>query len=47
LLPTVDPGSLAFEVAPLLVLFESSIWLSLLMERRWQPTALTTVIDPA
>ena len=36
LLPTVDPVSLALEVAPLLVLFELSIWLSVLMERRWE-----------
>jgi sec-independent protein translocase protein TatC len=36
LLPTVDPVSLAFEVVPLLVLFEASIWLSVLMERRLQ-----------
>jgi sec-independent protein translocase protein TatC len=36
LLPTVDPVSLAFEVVPLLVLFELSIWLSVLLERRWQ-----------
>jgi sec-independent protein translocase protein TatC len=36
LLPTVDPVSLALEVAPLLVLFEISIWLSVLMERRWE-----------
>jgi Sec-independent protein secretion pathway component TatC len=36
LLPTVDPVSLALEVAPLLVLFELSIWLSVLLERRWQ-----------
>ncbi len=35
LLPTVDPVSLAFELVPLLVLFEMSIWLSVLMERRW------------
>jgi sec-independent protein translocase protein TatC len=35
LLPTVDPVSLAFEVIPLWVLFELSIWLSVLMERRW------------
>jgi sec-independent protein translocase protein TatC len=37
LLPTVDPVSLAFEVVPLVVLYEVSIWLSVLMERRWQP----------
>jgi sec-independent protein translocase protein TatC len=36
LLPTVDPVSLALEVAPLWVLFELSIWLSVIMERRWQ-----------
>lgn len=36
LLPTVDPVSLAFEVVPLVFLFELSIWLSVLMERRWQ-----------
>jgi sec-independent protein translocase protein TatC len=36
LLPTVDPVSLVFEFVPLLVLFELSIWLSVVMERRWQ-----------
>jgi sec-independent protein translocase protein TatC len=36
LLPTVDPVSLAFEVVPLLLLYELSIWVSVLMERRWQ-----------
>lgn len=40
LLPTVDPVSLALEVAPLIVLFEFSIWLSVLMERRWQRSYL-------
>jgi sec-independent protein translocase protein TatC len=37
LLPTVDPVSLAFEIIPLLLLFELSIWLAVLLERRWQP----------
>ena len=37
LLPTVDPVSLAFELVPLMLLFELSIWLSVLMERRWRP----------
>ena len=32
LLPTVDPVSLALEIAPLLILFELSIWLSVVME---------------
>lgn len=36
MLPTVDPVSLAFEVVPLIVLFELAIWLSVFMERRWQ-----------
>jgi sec-independent protein translocase protein TatC len=35
LLPTVDPVSLAFEAIPMLLLFESSIWLAAVMERRW------------
>ena len=35
LLPTVDPVSLAFEIIPLMLLFEGSIWLAVLMERRW------------
>jgi sec-independent protein translocase protein TatC len=35
LLPTVDPVSLAFEVAPLWILFELSIWLSVALEKRW------------
>jgi sec-independent protein translocase protein TatC len=38
LLPTVDPVSLAFEVVPLLVLYEASIWASVLLERRWRRT---------
>ena len=36
LLPTVDPVSLLFEAVPLLLLFEASIWLAVLMERRWE-----------
>lgn len=40
LLPTVDPVSLLFETIPLLILFESSIWLSVLMERRWAAAGL-------
>jgi sec-independent protein translocase protein TatC len=39
LLPTVDPVSLALEVAPLWLLFELSIWLSVILERRWQADA--------
>jgi sec-independent protein translocase protein TatC len=36
LLPTVDPVSLLFETIPLLILFEASIWLSRIMEKRWK-----------
>ena len=39
LLPTVDPVSLALEVVPLLLLFELSIWLSSVMEKRWERAA--------
>ena len=37
LLPTVDPVSLAFEVVPLLILFEISIWLSVLHGAALEP----------
>ena len=36
LLPTVDPVSLAIEFIPLALLYEFSVWLSVLMERRWR-----------
>ncbi|GIU96188.1 MAG: Sec-independent protein translocase protein TatC [Gaiellaceae bacterium] len=36
LLPTVDPVSLFFEVVPLVLLYEATIWVALLMERRWE-----------
>ncbi len=35
LLPTVDPVSLALEVIPLILLFELSVQLATVMERRW------------
>jgi sec-independent protein translocase protein TatC len=35
LLPTVDPVSLALEVIPLIILFEISVQLATVMERRW------------
>lgn len=48
LLPTVDPVSLVLEVAPLLVLFEASIWLSAFMERRWDapPESEPSPLEP-
>ena len=36
LLPTVDLVSLFFETVPILILFELSIWLAVVMERRWE-----------
>ena len=36
LLPTVDPVSLVLELVPMLLLFEASIWLAAVMERRWE-----------
>src|SRR5215217_2296600 len=42
LLPTVDPVSLAFEAIPMVILFELSIWLAVLMERRWERAALAS-----
>jgi sec-independent protein translocase protein TatC len=33
-LPGVDPVTTAFEMAPLMVLFEASIWVSVAVERR-------------
>jgi sec-independent protein translocase protein TatC len=35
-LPGVDPVTTAFEMVPLLALYESSIWLSVVFERRWR-----------
>jgi sec-independent protein translocase protein TatC len=40
LLPTVDPVSLAFEAIPMVLLFEFSIWLATIMERRWARAGL-------
>ena len=34
-LPGVDPVTTLFEMVPLWLLFETSIWLSVLFERRW------------
>ncbi|MDQ3777895.1 MAG: twin-arginine translocase subunit TatC [Actinomycetota bacterium] len=43
LLPTVDPISLALEVVPLWILFELSIWLSVVLEKRWRASGAVTV----
>jgi sec-independent protein translocase protein TatC len=36
-LPGVDPFTTIIETIPLLVLYEGSIWLSVLLDRRWNP----------
>jgi sec-independent protein translocase protein TatC len=36
LLPGIDPVTTTLEALPLFVLFEGSIWLAVLMERRWR-----------
>jgi sec-independent protein translocase protein TatC len=45
LLPTVDPVSLALEVAPLLVLYELSVGLASLCERRWSAVVAVRAAD--
>ncbi len=39
-LPGVDPVTTTFEMIPLMVLFEGSIWMAVLFERRWRPEPL-------
>ena len=38
-LPGVDPVTTAMEMIPLVILFEASIWFSLIFERRWLAAA--------
>ncbi len=47
LLPTVDPVSLVLEIVPLLLLFELSIWLSVLLERRMARNDENEAYDPS
>src|SRR6478609_4638044 len=42
-LPGVDPVTTAFEMLPLMLLFESSIWLAVVFERRWERGAAPAV----
>jgi sec-independent protein translocase protein TatC len=39
-MPTVDAISLFFEVVPIILLFEASIWIAAYMERRWERAEL-------
>ena len=41
-LPGVDPVTTALQMVPLMALFEASIWISVALERRWQPVAART-----
>jgi sec-independent protein translocase protein TatC len=36
LLPGIDPVTLMFEIIPLWILFEGSIWLAVFFEKRWE-----------
>jgi sec-independent protein translocase protein TatC len=40
-LPGVDPVTTLLELAPLLALYEGSIWLAVMFERRWAKTSST------
>jgi sec-independent protein translocase protein TatC len=44
-LPGVDPVTTFFEMVPLLVLFEASIWLAVLLEPRWHGRRATACAD--
>src|ERR687885_447544 len=41
-LPGVDPFTTTLEMIPLVVLYEGSIWLAVLMERRWRLSEVAT-----
>jgi sec-independent protein translocase protein TatC len=41
-LPGVDPVTTTLEAIPLLVLYEGSIWLAVIFERRWRPQLAVT-----
>ena len=44
-LPGVDPVTTLFEMVPLMVLFEGSIWLSVAFERRWRVPATAPALE--
>jgi len=47
LLPGIDPVTTTLEAVPLIVLYEGSIWLAVLMERRApRPEPVSSVTDP-
>jgi sec-independent protein translocase protein TatC len=46
LLPGVDPVTTAFEGLPLVALYEGSIWLAVLLERRWSARETEAAAEP-
>ena len=46
LLPGIDPVTTTLETIPLFVLYEGSIWLSVLMERYWERRATLSFDAP-
>jgi sec-independent protein translocase protein TatC len=46
LLPGVDPVTTTFEGIPLVILYEGSIWLAVLMERRWGVRETEAAAEP-
>jgi sec-independent protein translocase protein TatC len=46
LLPGIDPVTTTFEMVPLLILYEASIWLSVLVERRSPRMEAASLTDP-
>lgn len=45
LLPGIDPVTTTLEAVPLFALYEGSIWLSVLMERRWARRSVIPSLD--
>lgn len=46
-LPGIDPVTTLLETIPLLVLFEASIWASVICERRWRPVPSRVAVEVA
>jgi sec-independent protein translocase protein TatC len=46
LLPGIDPVTTTLEMAPLMALYEGSIWLAVLMERRSQRMEAASLTEP-
>jgi sec-independent protein translocase protein TatC len=44
-LPGVDPVTTTLEAIPLIVLYELTIWLSVVLEKRWRPRQLATTVE--